>query len=55
MLYLPGPTMEIEVRRQLELLGIDTSVEIAHIIRDAAKDTCENHNDAASGELLEIV
>jgi len=55
MSYLPGPTMEAEVRRQLELLGIDTSVGIEHIIRDAAKDASENHNDAASGELMRRV
>jgi len=55
MTYLPGPTMEAEARRQLELLGIDTSVGIAQIIRDAAKDASENHNDAASGELVRRV
>ena len=55
MSYLPGPTMEAEARRQLELLGIDTSVGIAQIIRDAAKDVSENHNDAASGELVRRV
>ena len=38
MSYLPGPTMESEARRQLEMLGIDTSKSIAKVIKDATKD-----------------
>ena len=38
MSYLPGPTMESEARRQLELLGIDTSRSIDQVIKDATED-----------------
>jgi len=54
MQYLPGPKLEEEARRQLELLGIDTSGGIAQIVRDAAKDAA-NPDEVESGELVRRV
>ena len=55
MSYLNGVSMEAEARRQLELLGIDTSGGIGRIIKDAAKDAAENPNNESSGELVRRV
>ena len=55
MTYFPGPTLESEAKRQLELLGIDTSGGIAKVIKDAANDAVENPDDASSGEILRRV
>mmetsp|Transcript_27019 Transcript_27019/g.76299 ORF Transcript_27019/g.76299 Transcript_27019/m.76299 type:complete len:655 (+) Transcript_27019:202-2166(+) len=52
MEYLPGPTMEAEARRQLQLLGVDTSGGVARLVRDAANDAVKQPNDTASGELV---
>ena len=55
MSYLPGPTMELEAKRQLEMLGIDTSGGIAQIIRDAAKKAAENPSNESPTELVRRV
>lgn len=55
MQYLPGPTMEAEAKRQLEILGIDTSGGITKVIKDAANDAVEQPNDASSGEIVRRV
>ena len=52
--FLPGPKLEEEAKRQLELLGIDTSQGIAQIVRDAAKDA-EDPNEETGGELVRRV
>jgi aarF domain-containing kinase len=46
MTYLPGPKLEAEARRQLKMLGIDTSQGIGNIVRDAAKDAAVNNDDS---------
>jgi aarF domain-containing kinase len=55
MSFIPGVTMEAEAKRQLELLGIDTSGGIAQIVKNAARDAAEQPNDASSGELTRRV
>lgn len=48
MTYLPGPKLEQEARKQLELLGIDTSKGIRSLVKDAARersDPAETMND----------
>ena len=55
MSYLPGPKLEEEAKRQLELLGIDTSGGISQIIRDAAKEAANNPDEVESGELVRRV
>jgi aarF domain-containing kinase len=55
MTYLPGPKLEEEAKRQLEMLGIDTSAGIAEIIRNAAKDASDHPNESESGELVRRV
>ncbi len=52
MRYLPGPTMEAEAKRQLEMMGIDTSGGITKVIKDAANDAIETPNEESSGELV---
>lgn len=54
MEYLPGPTMESEAKRQLELLGIDTTGGIAQVIKNAAKNAADDpiNNEEASGDLV---
>jgi aarF domain-containing kinase len=47
--------MEVEAKRQLEMLGIDTSGGIAQVIRNAAKNAADNPNNASSGELVRRV
>ena len=42
MEFLPGPTMESEAKRQLELLGIDTSGGITQVIKNAAKNAVKD-------------
>jgi len=54
MTYLPGPKVEDEAKRQLALLGIDTSKGIGSIVRDAAKDAA-NPAEPESGELVRRV
>jgi aarF domain-containing kinase len=54
MTYLPGPKVEDEARRQLALLGIDTTKGIGSIVRDAAKDA-SNPDEPESGELVRRV
>ena len=54
MTYLPGPKLEAEAKRQLAMLGIDTSKGIADVIRDAAKDA-SNPEEPESGELVKRV
>jgi aarF domain-containing kinase len=54
MTYLPGPKLEEEAKRQLALLGIDTSKGIESIVRDAAKEA-SNPEDDESGELVRRV
>jgi aarF domain-containing kinase len=54
MTYLPGPKLEEEARRQLALLGIDTSNGIGSIIRDAAKGAADP-NEEETGELVRRV
>lgn len=39
MTYLPGPKLEQEARRQLEMLGIDTKKGIGGVVRASANDT----------------
>jgi aarF domain-containing kinase len=41
MSYLPGPKLEHEARRQLELLGIDTTKRIGQLVRRATKNEVE--------------
>ena len=55
MSYLPGPTMEVEAKRQLQMLGVDTSGGIAQVIRDAAKNAADNPDGVSSGELVRRV
>jgi aarF domain-containing kinase len=50
MTYLPGPKLEQEARRQLELLGIDTSKGFRSLVRDTA--AAENPDSAESFEGL---
>ena len=38
MTYLPGPKLEEEARRQLEMLGIDTKKGVHSIVRDVTKE-----------------
>lgn len=54
MKYLPGPKLEEEAKRQLALLGIDTSKGIESIVRDAAMDA-GNPAEPESGELVRRV
>ena len=55
MSFLPGPKLEEEAKRQLELLGIDTSGGISQIIKDAAKEAANNPDEVESGELVRRV
>jgi aarF domain-containing kinase len=55
MSFLPGVTMEMEAKRQLEMLGIDTSGGISKIIKDAANDAAQHPDDVSSGELVRRV
>ena len=54
MTYLPGPKLEEEAKRQLALLGIDTSKGIENIVRDAARDAADPA-EPESGELVRRV
>ena len=55
MSFIPGVSMEAEARRQLKLLGIDTSGGIAQIVKNAAKGASESPSDVSSGELVRRV
>mmetsp|Transcript_2241 Transcript_2241/g.3422 ORF Transcript_2241/g.3422 Transcript_2241/m.3422 type:complete len:637 (-) Transcript_2241:75-1985(-) len=55
MSFIPGASMEAEARRQLEMLGIDTSGGIAQIVKNASKRASESPNDVSSGELVRRV
>ena len=55
MSFLPGVTMEMEAKRQLEMLGIDTSGGLSKIIKDAANDAAQHPDDVSSGELVRRV
>lgn len=46
MTYLPGPKLEQEARRQLELLGVDTSKGIGSLVRDAARENSDPTNQS---------
>lgn len=52
MSYIPGVSMEAEAKRQLEMLGIDTSGGIAQIIKDAAQDATRHPDDVDTGSLV---
>uniref|UniRef100_A0A7S4IJN0 ABC1 atypical kinase-like domain-containing protein n=1 Tax=Odontella aurita TaxID=265563 RepID=A0A7S4IJN0_9STRA len=54
MSYLPGPKLEVEAKKQLEMLGIDTSGGIAQIVKDAAKDAAKP-NEVEGGEVVRRV
>jgi len=55
MSYIAGVSMEAEAKRQLEMLGIDTSGGIAQIVKNAARDAAGQPNDASAGELMRRV
>jgi aarF domain-containing kinase len=52
MSYIPGVSMEAEAKRQLEMLGIDTSGGIAQIIKDAAQEAARHPDDVDTGSLV---
>jgi len=54
MTYLPGAKLEEEAKRQLAVLGIDTSRGIKSVVRDAAVEASEPNNPE-SGELIRRV
>lgn len=55
MSYIPGVTMESEAKRQLEMLGIDTSGGLSKIIKEAATEATEHPDDVSSGDLVRRV
>lgn len=55
MSFLTGVTMEMEAKRQLEMLGIDTSGGISKIIKDTVNDAAQHPDDVSSGELVRRV
>mmetsp|Transcript_15702 Transcript_15702/g.29617 ORF Transcript_15702/g.29617 Transcript_15702/m.29617 type:complete len:635 (+) Transcript_15702:82-1986(+) len=52
MSYIPGVSMEAEAKRQLEMLGIDTSGGISQIIKDAAQEATRHPDDVDAGSLV---
>ncbi|KAI2503481.1 ABC1 family-like protein [Fragilaria crotonensis] len=53
MTYLPGPKLEQEARRQLELLGIDTSKGFKSLVRDTAAMEDSDRTESFQGTMLD--